>query len=69
MKNQNTNKAVEPSSWSGWTRKDSEALVALYLMDYFRTLDDYYLEEAVAIARDDGVDLERIMRRIRFQQA
>ncbi len=69
MKNENADKALHPSSWSGWTRKDSEELVALYLMDYYRTLDEYFLEEAVTIARDDGVDLERIMRQIRFKQA
>ncbi len=49
-----------------WTRKDSEDLVILYLRDYYDTLDDYYLQEAIQIANDDGVDFERVMRQVRF---
>jgi hypothetical protein len=52
-----------------WTRKDSEDLVVLYLNDYYRTLDEYYLQEALQIAKDDGVDFEKIMRKVRFQQS
>lgn len=51
-----------------WTRKDSEELVILYLNDYYRTTDEYYLREALQIAKDDGVDFEKVMRRVRFQQ-
>jgi len=49
-----------------WTRKDSEELVILYLRDYYETLDEYYLREALQIARDDGVNFDRIMRQVRF---
>ncbi len=49
-----------------WTRKDSEELVILYLMDYYETLDDYYLREALQIAKDDGVNFEKMMRQVRF---
>lgn len=51
-----------------WTRKDSEDLVILYLNDYYRTLDEYYLQEALQIAKDDGVNFERILHKVRFQQ-
>jgi hypothetical protein len=51
-----------------WTRKDSEDLVILYLNDYYRTLDEYYLQEALQIAKDDGVDFGRILHKVRFQQ-
>lgn len=50
-----------------WTRKDSEELVVLYLNDYYRTLDEYYLREALQIAKDDGVDFDKVMRKVRFQ--
>ncbi len=49
-----------------WTRKDSEDLVILYLRDYYDTLDEYYLREALQIARDDGVNIDRVMRQVRF---
>ncbi|MEZ4762570.1 MAG: hypothetical protein R3C26_04980 [Calditrichia bacterium] len=41
------------------TRKDSEDLVILYLRDYYETLDEYYLREALQIAQDDGINFER----------
>ncbi len=49
-----------------WTRKDSEDLVILYLRDYYETLDEYYLREALQIARDDGVNFDKVMRQVRF---
>ncbi len=52
-----------------WTRKDSEELVMLYVKDYFETLDDYYLKEALQIAKDDGINFDKIMLQVRFQQA
>lgn len=55
------------SPWSEWSKKDSEDLVVLYLKDYYQTLDDYYLREALQIAKEDGVDFESVMRRVRFQ--
>ena len=41
----------------------------LYLRDYYNTLDDYYLREALMIAQEDGVNFEKMMRQVRFQQA
>ena len=49
-----------------WTRKDSEDLVILYLRDYYETLDEYYLREALQIAQDDGINFEKMMRHVRF---
>ena len=64
---QNINLFHIPEFTSGeWTRKDSEELVLLYLKDYYDTLDDYYLREALQISRDDGIDFDRMMRRVRF---
>ena len=55
--------------WENWTRQDSEELVALYLEDYFQTLDEESLKDALTIALSDGIDFEAIMRRVRFQQS
>jgi len=67
---QNINNTDQFADFFGleWTRKDSEELVILYLNDYYRTTDEYYLREALQIAKDDGVDFEKVMRRVRFQQ-
>ncbi len=69
MQNENRSGMETSRRMSSWSRQDSEELVALYLMDYFATLDDYYLKEALTIARNDGVDFEKIMRRVRFMQS
>ena len=55
--------------WMEWTRKDSEELVMLYVKDYYETLDEYYLREALQIAKDDGINFENMMRQVRFQQS
>lgn len=67
---QNINNTDQFADFFGleWTRKDSEELVILYLNDYYRTTDEYYLREALQIAKDDGVDFEKVMRKVRFQQ-
>jgi len=52
---------------NSWTKADSEELVALYLMDYYETLDDYYLQEALQIAKDDGVSFQTVNNRVRLQ--
>lgn len=69
MWNINNTYKLDEIPWMGWTRKDSEELVVLYLRDYYETLDEYYLREALQIAKDDGVDFEKVMRQVRFQQA
>ena len=69
MQNTNRSGMENQERFPNWSRKDSEELVALYLMDYFRTLDDYYLKEALSIAHNDGVDFEKIMRKVRFMQS
>jgi len=68
VENTNNLQNLPEFPWLEWTRKDSEELVMLYLQDYYETLDDYYLKEALQIAREDGVDFEKVMRLVRFQQ-
>jgi hypothetical protein len=64
---QNTTLFSIPEFTNGeWSRKDSEELVLLYLKDYYDTLDEYYLREALQIARDDGINFDRMMRQVRF---
>lgn len=67
MQNIKNTKPWSESPWGQWTRKDSEDLIVLYLNDYYNTLDDYFLKEALQIAKEDGIDIEPVMRRVRFQ--
>lgn len=60
-----TNYSLPP--WMEWTREDSEELVMIYIQDYFKTLDDYYLEKALQISKDDSINFEQIMLKVRFQ--
>jgi hypothetical protein len=50
------------SSWNEFSKEDSENLVLLYLQDYYSSLDDYFLKEAFQIAKDEGVDIYKMMR-------
>ncbi|RMG29076.1 MAG: hypothetical protein D6732_17905 [Methanobacteriota archaeon] len=69
MQNINGIRDLTDLPWLEWTRKDSEELVKLYLQDYYETLDEYYLREALQIAKEDGVNFELMMHQVRFQQA
>jgi hypothetical protein len=46
-----------------WNKEASEELVLIYLEDYYRTMDDYFLQEAFQIAKDAGIDIQKIMGR------
>jgi hypothetical protein len=52
-----------------WTKEHSEELVLLYLEDYYRTLDDSFLKEAMQIAKDERVDIQKIMQRAKLRMA
>jgi hypothetical protein len=52
----------DPLSWNELSKEDTEQLVLLYLQDYYSSLDDYYLKEAFQIAKDEGIDIYKIMR-------
>lgn len=45
-----------------WTKEETEELILLYLDDYYRTLKEEYLGEALQLARDEGVDIQRLLR-------
>lgn len=47
--------------WNDWSKEESEELVLMYLEDYYRSLDDYFLKEAIQIAKDEGIDIQKIM--------
>ncbi|HQU72546.1 MAG: hypothetical protein KDI06_19430 [Calditrichaeota bacterium] len=55
------------SVYGEWSRRDSEELVMLYLNDYYHTLDEYYLREAIQLAKDDGLNFEQLMREVRYK--
>ncbi len=46
----------------GLSKEESEELVLIYLEDYYQSLDDFYLKEAMQIAKDEGIDVQKIMR-------
>ncbi len=66
MQNINNSNRISDFTGGEWTRKDSEELIILYLKDYYDTLDDDYLKEAIQIAKDDGINFENVMRQVRF---
>jgi hypothetical protein len=52
-----------------WTKEHSEELVLLYLEDYYRTLDDSFLKEAMQITKDEHLDIQKIMHRAKLRMA
>ena len=50
-----------------WSKEDSEKLILNYLEDYYQTLDEYFLKEAFQIAKDEGIDIQKIMRQAKSQ--
>ncbi|GAB4369997.1 MAG: hypothetical protein Kow0042_12000 [Calditrichia bacterium] len=52
----------EDSFMGDWSKKESEELILWYLEDYYKTLDDFYLQEALQLAKDEDVDIQKIMK-------
>lgn len=44
-------------------RKETEELILVYLEDYYYTLDDEYLKEALQLAKDEGIDIQKMIQR------
>jgi hypothetical protein len=53
--------------WLEWSKEDSKELILLYLEDYYSTLDDYYLERALHIAKEHSIDFNDLMSKVRYQ--
>ena len=54
---------------SEWTKEESEELVLIYLEDYYRTMDDTFLKEALQITKDEQLDIQKIMHRAKNRMA
>jgi hypothetical protein len=52
-----------------WTKEESEELVLIYLEDYYRTMDDTFLKEALQITKDERLDIQKIMHRAKIRMA
>ena len=52
-----------------WTKEESEELVLIYLEDYYRTMDDTFLKEALQITKDERLDFHKIMHRAKIRMA
>jgi hypothetical protein len=48
-----------------WSKEESEKLILLYLEDYYQTLDEEFLKEALQIAKDEGIDIQKILRKVK----
>jgi hypothetical protein len=68
MQNIKKDTNLDMPPWMEWTKEDSKELVLLYLQDYYETLDDYYLERALHIAREHSLDFQALMYKVRFEQ-
>ncbi len=64
---ENTRNGSNRNLWDAysWTKEESEELILLYLEDYYRTLKEEYLSEALQLAKDEGVDMEKMFHRAR----
>lgn len=69
MENIKKDSNFELPPWMEWTKEDSKELIMLYLQDYYDTLDDYYLERAVHIAKEHAIDLQTLIYKAKFQQS
>jgi hypothetical protein len=52
-----------------WTKEESEELVLIYLEDYYKTMDDTFLKEALQITKDERLDIQKIMHRAKIRMA
>jgi hypothetical protein len=52
-----------------WTKEESEELVLIYLEDYYRTMDDSFLKEALQITKDERLDIQKIMHRAKSRMS
>lgn len=52
-----------------WSKEQAEELAMLYLEDYYRTMDDSFLMEAIQLSKDEQLDIQKIMHRARARLA
>lgn len=52
-----------------WSKEQAEELALLYLEDYYRTMDDSFLMEAIQLSKDERLDIQKIMHRARARLA
>lgn len=52
-----------------WSKEQAEELALLYLEDYYRTMDDSFLMEAIQLSKDERLDIQKIMHRARVRLA
>jgi hypothetical protein len=69
MENMRNGSYKELYDYLNWNKEASEELVLFYLEDYYRTMDDYFLQEALQIAKDEGIDIQKIMGRAKARMS
>ena len=50
-----------------WSKEQSIELILFYLENYYLTLEDNYLAEALQVAREDGIDFQKMLSLARTQ--
>lgn len=65
-KDNSKNNLLFPEDWS---KEQAEELALLYLEDYYRTMDDSFLMEAIQLSKDERLDIQKIMHRARARLA
>jgi len=69
MENMRNGSSKEHYDNLNWNKEASEELVLFYLEDYYRTMDEYFLQEALQIAKDEGIDIQKIMGRAKSRMS
>ncbi len=69
MENTRDNSNNNPLFPEDWSKQQAEELALLYLEDYYRTMDDSFLMEAIQLSKDEHLDIQKIMHRARARLA
>lgn len=69
MENTGNGSSNRVEFFEDWSKEASEELTLIYLEDYYRTMDDSFLKEALQIAKDERLDFQKIMHRARLRMA
>jgi hypothetical protein len=67
LQNVKKDSSLDILPWLEWSKEESKELILLYLQDYYMTLDDYYLERALHIAKEHSIDFQNLMSKVRLQ--
>jgi hypothetical protein len=50
-----------------FNKSETEEIILIYLEDFYHTLDDEYLKEALQLAKNEGINIEKVIQRAKFR--